>query len=89
MGYRAITGRRARDVAIYAAQAGPDVPKKRVNTAQRRKATEARYRENHRAIINAHNQMTNAAKRGKTAINPWAQLAAPQLRSYLSATANL
>lgn len=85
VGHMPVTGRRARDVAIYVAEAGPDVIKKRVNGAQRRKATEARYRKNHRAIINARNQAANAVKRGKTGLNPWAQLAAPQFRAYLSA----
>jgi len=85
VGHRQVTGRRARDVAIYAAEAGPDVKKKPVDTAKRRKATEARYRENHRAIINARNQAASFAKKDSAAINPWAQLAAPNLRAYMSA----
>lgn len=85
--YVPVTGRRGRDLAVYAAEAGPDVPKPTVNAEKRRKQTEARYRRNHRAIINARNQASAAAKRGTTTINPWAQLAAPQLRAFMSSTA--
>ncbi|WP_314324419.1 hypothetical protein [Comamonas aquatica] len=89
VGHKSITGRRARDVSIYAAEAGPDVKKKPVDKAKRRKATEARYREKHRAIISARNQVANASKHGKKAINPWAQLAPPCLRAHLSASVAL
>lgn len=82
-----VTGRRSRDLAVYAAEAGADVPKPTVNADKRRKQTEERYRRNHRAIINARNQASAAAKRGTTTINPWAQLAAPQLRAFMSSAA--
>lgn len=87
VGYVQVTGRRCRDLAVYAAEAGTDTPKPAVNATKRRKQAEARYREKHRAIINARNQAGNAAKRGTAAINPWAQLAAPQLRAFMSTTA--
>lgn len=82
--YVQVIGRRSRDLAVYAAEAGDDAPKPPINTAKRRKQTEARYRKKHRALINARNQASSAAKRGTVAINPWAQLAAPQLRAYMS-----
>lgn len=85
--YVPVTGRRSRDLAVYAAEAGPDAPKPTVNAAKRRKQTEARYRLKHRAIINARNQASSAAKRGPAAINPWAQLAPPVLRGVMAAAA--
>lgn len=85
--YVPVTGRRSRDLAVYAAEAGADAPKPAVNAAKRRKQAEARYRHKHRAIINARNQASSAAKRGAPTVNPWAQLAAPQLRSFMSTAA--
>lgn len=82
--YAPVTGRRGRDVAVYAAEAGLDAHKSAVNASKRRKQTEARYRKNHRALINARGRASSAAKRGTSAINPWAQLAAPQLRAHMS-----
>lgn len=86
--YVPVIGRRGRDIAVYAAGAGADAPKPPTNTAKRRKQSEARYRHKHRAIINARNQATSAAKRGNSVINPWAQLAAPQLRAFMSSAAS-
>jgi hypothetical protein len=85
--YVPVTGRRGRDLAVYAAEAGADAPKPAVNAARRRKQTEARYRHKHRAIINARNQASSSAKRGAPAINPWAQLASPVLRGTMAAVA--
>lgn len=76
--YRPVTGYRGRDLPVYAAEAGPDATHI-VNTAKRRKQAEARYREKHRASINA---------RGRTAamapVNPWLQLAPPEIRGAMS-----
>lgn len=82
--YVQVTGRRCRDLAVYAAEAGTDAPKPAVNAAKRRKQTEERYRKKNRAIINARSRASNAAKRGTYAVNPWMQLAAPQLRAVMS-----
>lgn len=80
--YAPVTGRRARDLAVYAAEAGTDEPKKRIDLVKRRKQTEARYRQKHRAVISARNQASNATKRG---INPWANLAQPKMRAHMAA----
>lgn len=87
VGYVQVTGRRCRDLAVYAAEAGADMPKPAVNAAKRRKQTEARYRQKHRAIINARNRASTASKRGAATINPWMQLAPPQLRAFMSTAA--
>lgn len=85
--YVPVTGRRGRDLAVYAAETGPDAQKPPVNAAKRRKQTEARYRKNHRALINARGRVSNATKRGAVATNPWTPLAAPQLRAFMSSIA--
>ena len=76
--YKPVTGYRGRDLPVYAAEAGPDAVHI-VNPAKRRKQAEARYREKHRASINA---------RGRTAamapVNPWLQLAPPEIRGAMS-----
>lgn len=82
--YVQVFGRRSRDVAVYAAEPGADAPKRPINVAKRRKQTEARYRDKHRAIINARNRASYAAKRGEVVVNPWIQLAPPQLRAFMS-----
>jgi len=84
--YVQVIGRRSRDLAVYAAEPGVDAPKPPINAVKRRKQTEARYRDKHRAIINARNRASHAAKRGVVIVNPWIQLAPPQLRAFMSAT---
>lgn len=76
--YQPVTGRRGRDLAVYAAEAGPDAPH-RVDPAKRRKQSEARYRDKNRALINARSRTRDAAPP-----NPWLMLAPPALRSAMS-----
>lgn len=81
--YDPVIGRRARDVAVFAAQEGPDVKRTPVDQTTRRKQVEARYRRNHRARINARNRASKAGGAPIT-INPWLQLAAPATRSRMT-----
>lgn len=76
--HQPVTGRRARDLAVYAAEAGPDTPNQ-VNPAKRRKQSEARYRDKHRALINARARAKDAAPP-----NPWLLLAPPDMRATMS-----
>lgn len=85
VGYRAVTGSRGRDIAIYAAQAGPDVQRKPVDQAQRRKVSQARYREKNRAVIQAKDRLARAQKAGApVVINPWIGLAPTQMRAAMT-----
>lgn len=76
--YQPVTGYRGRDLPMYAAEAGPDAAHI-VNPAKRRKQAEARYREKHRALINARGRTTVTAP-----ANPWLQLAPPEIRGAMS-----
>ena len=76
--YQPVTGYRGRDLPVYAAEAGPDAAHI-VNPAKRRKQAEARYREKHRASINARGRTTVTAP-----ANPWMQLAPPEIRGAMS-----
>lgn len=76
--YQPVTGRRSRDLAVYAAEAGADALHI-VNRAKRRKQAEARYREKHRASINARGRTATMAP-----VNPWLQLAPPEIRGAMS-----
>jgi hypothetical protein len=85
VGYRAVTGRYARDVAVFAAQSGPDAPKPAAKPKARRKETQARYRDKHRHAIQAKARIKRAQEAGRdVAINPWLQLAPPSLRSAMT-----
>lgn len=76
--YQPVTGYRGRDLPVYSAETGPDAAHI-VNPAKRRKQAEARYREKHRASINARGRTTVAAP-----ANPWLQLAPPEIRGAMS-----
>lgn len=76
--YQPVTGYRGRDLPVYAAEAGADA-NHIVNPAKRRKQAEARYREKHRASINARGRATVMAP-----VNPWLQLAPPEIRGAMS-----
>ena len=83
--YRHIVGRHARDVAVFAAQAGPDVPKPRADPALRRKQSQARYRDKNRAAIQAAARLKRASDAGReVVVNPWLGLAPTNLRSAMS-----
>ena len=76
--YQPVTGYRGRDLAIYAAEAGADALHI-VNPAKRRKQAEARYRDKHRASINARGRTMAAIP-----ANPWLQLAPPEIRGSMT-----
>ena len=77
--------RRTKDQSLYAAEAGEDVPRSRIKKRLRRLATQARYREKHRARINALHRARRAAQRGEVAqTNPWSQLAPASYRSAVA-----
>lgn len=76
--HQPVTGYRGRDLAVYAAEAGPDA-NHQVNRPARRKQAEARYREKHRATINARSRIAAMAP-----VNPWLQLAPPEIRGAMS-----
>jgi hypothetical protein len=57
--------------------------KRPINVAKRRKQTETRYRDKHRAIINARNRASCAAKR-RVVVNRWIPAAPPRLRAFMS-----
>lgn len=85
VGYRAVTGSRGRDVAIFAAEAGPDIQRKPIDKEKRRKATQARYREKNRAAILARHRVSRAKRSGKPVlINPWITLAPKENRSAMA-----
>lgn len=69
--YQPLVGRTGKDLRVYAAEEGPDVPNK-VDEAARLKARQARYRNKHRAVINARNRVRNANQAGRyVASSPW------------------
>lgn len=82
--YRPVTGRYAKDLRVYAAEPGADAPQ-RTKPAQREKARQARYRDKHRALINAR---ARARKAKEKATNPWLGLANPGTRARMSVVAN-
>ena len=82
--YVPITGRRGRDVSVYAAQPGRDAPRKPSDQVERRRQVQARYRDNHRARINARARAQKARDGAPTVLNPWLQLAAPELRASMA-----
>ena len=86
--YVPVTGKRLRDVCIFAAEAGTDVKRKPYQGGKfekRRAEAKARYRDKHRATINARNHVRKTALAGRPiASNPWLQLADPAARSTMS-----
>ena len=76
--YQPVTGHRGRDLAVYAAEAGADALHI-VNPTKRRKQAEARYRDKHRASINARGRTM-----ATTPANPWLQLAPPEIRGAMT-----
>lgn len=85
VGYKPVTGFRGRDVAIYAAQAGPDIARKPIDKVKRRRVSQARYREKNRAVISTRDRIARAAKAGRqTVVNPFLMLAPPAVRSAMT-----
>ncbi|WP_054074780.1 ArsR family transcriptional regulator [Comamonas testosteroni] len=76
--HQPVIGYRGRDLAVYAAEAGPDATHQ-VNRPARKKQAEARYRKKHRATINARGLIASMAP-----VNPWMQLAPPEIRGVMT-----
>ena len=74
-----------RVVAVFAAEAGEDAPMPWVNKRARQRKSNARWRDKNRASINAKNRITDAKRAGRAvAVNPWSQLAPPDMRATMS-----
>lgn len=90
--YRQITGVRARDACVFAAEAGKDVPRQaftKFKEAKRRAQSKTRYREKHRQAINMRNSIRRAERNGRAVeVNPWLQLAAPGTRPTMARLTN-
>lgn len=85
--YRPSIGK-GKDQSVYAAQAGPDMPRAEVDVKTRRLQALQRYRKKHRATINARHRRARAAKAGSAAPpNPWMLLAPPEVRSTMTVEA--
>lgn len=89
IGYERVQDGKGKDLSIYAAGAGDDIQRRAVHERRRRLTTQARYRERNRAIINAKHRAWRAKKKGeKAVVNPWMQLAHPEVRSFMTIAAN-
>lgn len=76
---------KGKDQAVYAVQAGKDKPRPTTDMKVRRHEALQRYRNKHRATINARHRQARAAKAGSTVPqNPWMQLAPVELRSVMT-----
>lgn len=86
--YVPLTGKRLRDICVFAAKPGPDVQRKPYEgdkLAKRRAETKARYRDRNRAAINARSHVRKTARTGRPiATNPWLQLADPAVRATMA-----
>lgn len=89
IGFERVTEGKGKDMQIYAAQAGEDVKRTAVHERRRRLATQARYRERHRAAINARHRASRQKKSGKPLVqNIWSPLAPKEIQQAMSAAAN-
>lgn len=69
--YKPVRGRGGRPQAVYVIGPGPDAERPNLGTVVQERARKTRYRESHRALINARLR----AMRGKVEVtNPWEQL---------------
>jgi hypothetical protein len=86
--YLPITGRRARDACVLAAEPGADLPRTKLTAqklARRRQQAKTRYHAKNRATENAKSTARKAALTGRAvASNPWLQLAAPNQRAAIA-----
>lgn len=79
----------ARRVAIYAAQAGPDVPKPAIDKHAMQLHWQAEYRKRNRGVLNAQRRLRRAKDAGRPVVqNPFMQLAHHDVRCFMSAAAN-
>lgn len=89
IGYTRVQEGKGKDMSIYSAEAGEDVPRSKVKEKRRRLVTQARYRDRHRAEINARHRLSRQKKTGKPlAPNVWAQLAPKEMQQAMTAAAN-
>lgn len=88
--FRAVSYRpKGKDTSVYAAMPGKDAKRQPIDKEARARERFARYRQRHRAAINARLRAKRAAKRKQpTAINPWMQLAPKELRSAMTMAAH-
>lgn len=87
--YRPVKEGKGKDTSVYAAMPGKDAKRQPIDKEARARERLARYRQRHRAAINARLRAKRAAKRKQpTAINPWMQLAPKELRSAMTMAAN-
>lgn len=76
---------KSKDQSVYAAGPGQDVPRPQIDAIERRKETQSRYRNRHKAAINARMRMRRAKQHGHSIVpNMFAQLAPPAVRSYMT-----
>lgn len=85
VGYQRVLEGKGKDASIYAAEPGPDMPRPKAGQYQRNRATRRRYRERHRAVINARHRARRAREKGRVVrSNFWAQLAHKSARSAMA-----
>lgn len=88
VGYERVQEGKGKDLSIYAAQAGEDVPRTPGKAKRRRLQTQARYRDKHRAVINARHRVRRQEKGQPLVPNVWAQLAPKEIRHAMTVAAN-
>ena len=83
-GYKRAAEGKGKDASIYAAEAGPDQPRK-TKVAHRLMLNRRRYKKKHSARINARTRAVRADKAGRSAqANPWAGLMPVAVRSSVT-----
>lgn len=86
-GYQRAVGAWQPDRPVYTAEAGPDVPKPKVDTKARRRATNRRWTAKHGAAEAAKKRGQHMRASGGT-VNIWHGLAPASLRNVMTAAAN-
>jgi hypothetical protein len=81
--YRKVTGRRAKREIVFEASAGPDAKRPVVDELADRRKRQIDYYKRNAARVNARSRARRAAAKGGQAVNPWAQLAHPDLKGYM------
>lgn len=76
---------KGKDASVYAARPGEDVPRPAIDQQARDKEKCQRYRDKHRATINARHRQARAEKAGVAEQpNPWMQLAPVSIRGLMT-----
>jgi hypothetical protein len=86
--YRKAQGRWARREVVFEASTEPDATRPVVDELKERRKRQAEYRRRNAARINARDRARRSIARGGQAVNPWAQLAHPDLQGYMVRVAN-